>query len=147
MWQFWLIAAGVFFVAEIITVGFLIFWFGIGALIAMLVSFFTDNVIIQATVFVVSSTILLFATKPFVNKFLHNKKFESTNVYSIIGKEGIVVEDINPIEATGQVKVDGELWSANCNGNVTIPKGTTITVLKVNGVKLLVEPTEVHSIN
>ena len=68
MWQFWLIAAGIFFVGEIITVGFLIFWLGIAALITMVVSFFTSNLIIQTAVFVISSAILIFATKPLVNK-------------------------------------------------------------------------------
>ena len=53
MWQVWLIIAGLFFVGEIATVGFLIFWFGIGALIAMIVSFFTSNIIIQTTIFVI----------------------------------------------------------------------------------------------
>ena len=55
MWQIWLIASGIFFICEIITVGFLVFWLGVGALIAMLVSFFTSNIIIQMSVFVVSS--------------------------------------------------------------------------------------------
>ena len=43
MWQFWLIAAGVFFIGEAITVGFLIFWLGVASLITMCVSFFTSN--------------------------------------------------------------------------------------------------------
>lgn len=140
MWQIWLIAAGIFFVAEIITIGFLIFWLGIGALLAMIVSFFTSNIIIQTAVFVISSTILIFATKPLVNKIIKNDKTVSTNVYSIIGKRGIVIEDINLVEGKGQIKVDGEVWSAICNGNVTIPSGTEITVLEIRGVKALVEP-------
>lgn len=140
MWQIWLIAAGIFFVAEIITIGFLIFWLGIGALLAMIVSFFTSNIIIQTAVFVISSTILIFATKPLVNKITKNDKTVSTNVYSIIGKRGIVIEDINLVEGKGQIKVDGEVWSAICNGNVTIPSGTEITVLEIRGVKALVEP-------
>lgn len=140
MWQIWLIAAGIFFVAEIITIGFLIFWLGIGALLAMIVSFFTSNIIIQTAVFVISSTILIFATKPLVNKITKNDKTVSTNVYSIIGKRGIVIEDINLVEGKGQIKVDGEVWSAICNGNITIPSGTEITVLEIRGVKALVEP-------
>jgi len=140
MWQIWLIAAGIFFVAEIITVGFLIFWLGVAALITMIVSFFTSNLIIQMTVFVITSAILLFATRPFVDKFANNKKKVPTNVYSIINQEGLVVEDINLIEGTGQVKIGGELWSAICKGNGTITKGTTIKVVEVQGVKLLVEP-------
>ena len=70
MWQIWLILSGLFLVLEIVTVGFLVFWFAIGAFIAMLVSFFTENAIIQTLVFLISSTALLFITKPFVNKVL-----------------------------------------------------------------------------
>ncbi len=140
MWIIWLIASGIFFVGEIITVGFLIFWLGVGALLAMIVSFFTDNIIIQTTIFVVSSIILIFATKPLANKLTKNDKNVSTNVYSLIGKKGIVTQDINIIEGKGQVKVHGEIWSAICSGNGTIKEGTEVEVKEVRGVKVLVEP-------
>ena len=140
MWLIWLIAAGVFFIAEMITVGFLIFWLGIGALLAMIISFFTSNVIIQTTTFVISSIILILLTKPLVNKFLGNKPDIPTNVYSIIGKKGIVIEDINVTSGTGQVKIKGEVWSALCDENITIPKGTEVNVLEIQGVKVFVEP-------
>ena len=64
MWKIWLVLAGIFLIIEIINMGFLVFWFSIGALIAMIASFFIDNVIIQSTIFLISSTILLFATRP-----------------------------------------------------------------------------------
>ncbi len=95
MWQMWLIIAGVCLIIEIITVGFLVFWLAIGALIAMFVSFFTNNLIIQTSVFVISSAILIFATKPFVKKFVQKKETIPTNVYSSIGKTGIVTQDID----------------------------------------------------
>lgn len=47
MWQFWVVLSGIFFIIEMATVGFLVFWFGIGALIAMVFSFFTSNIAIQ----------------------------------------------------------------------------------------------------
>ena len=112
MWQFWLIAAGIFFVFEMITVGFLVFWLGIAALITMVVSFFTDSIVIQTAVFVISSILLIFLTKPFVKKFMNSKDNLATNAYSIIGKNGIVTKDINSTLGTGQVKIDGETWSA-----------------------------------
>ena len=102
MWQIWLIASGVFFIIEIITVGFLVFWLAIASLLAMVVSFFTSNIIIQFTVFVISSAILILATKPFVEK-LTKKDAVQTNVYSIIGKKGIVIEDIDWNKGTGQI--------------------------------------------
>ena len=68
MWQIWIIIAGVCLIGEILTSGFLIFWLSIGALIAMVVSFFVDSIIVQTAVFVISSAILIFATKPFVKQ-------------------------------------------------------------------------------
>lgn len=100
MWQLWLIIAGICFIIEIMTVGFLIFWFAIGALLAMIVSLFTSNLIIQTSVFVLSSAILIFATKPFVQKFVDKKECVKTNVYSSIGKTGLVIKDIDSIHAT-----------------------------------------------
>ena len=44
-WQIWLIISGVCFIAEIATVGFLVFWFGVAALITCLLSLFISNVI------------------------------------------------------------------------------------------------------
>ncbi len=140
MWYIWLIMAGIFLIAEIITVGFLIFWLSIGSLFAMITSLFTDNLVIQTAVFVISSTILIFVTKPFVKKFATNKNPIKTNVYSIIGKNGIVTQDINPIEAVGQIKISGEVWSAISRDNQIIPKDTKIRVLEIKGVKAIVEP-------
>lgn len=99
MWQIWLIIAGVCLIIEIMTVGFLVFWFAIGALLAMIVSFFTDSLIIQTSVFVISSAILIFATKPFVKKFANNKSSIQTNVYSTVGKTGIVTKNIDSIHS------------------------------------------------
>lgn len=137
MWYVWLIAAGVFFIAEIITVGFLIFWLGIGALLAMTVSFFTDNLVIQTGVFVVSSIILIFLTKPLTKKITKGKTVQ-TNAYSAIGKEGIVVSEIN-FENPGQVKVEGEIWAAKSIDNQLIEKGNKVRIVKIDGVKLIVE--------
>lgn len=94
MWQIWLIISGFFFIMEIVTVGFLVFWFAIGALITAFVSLFTSNIIIQTTVFVITSTLLLFLTKPFVKKFSNSDTIQ-TNAYSIIEKKGIVTKAIN----------------------------------------------------
>mgnify|MGYP002534742717 FL=1 len=139
MWQFWLIAAGIFFIIEIATVGFLVFWFGIGALIAMVVSIFVPNVYIQAIVFIVSSTLLIFFTKPFVNKFVNKEKTIATNAYSIIGRTGIVTKEINDLKGTGQVKIGGETWSAKTLSEETIPENTEIEVVKIDGVKAIVQ--------
>ena len=139
MWQIWLIIAGVCLVIEIMTTGFLVFWLAIGALISMIVSLFTDSILIQTAVFVISSAILIFATKPFVKKFAKTKDVK-TNAFSIIGQNGIVTKEIDSINAKGQVKIDGETWSAVGKDDIDIPKGTEVEVLEIKGVKAVVTP-------
>ena len=144
MWQIWLIASGIFFICEIITVGFLVFWLGVGALIAMLVSFFTSNIIIQMSVFVVSSGLLIFATRPLVNK-ISKKDVVPTNVYSLIGKKAVVTEDIDWVTGKGQIKFEGEVWSANSKEQINIPAGSEVEIVSIEGVKAFVKPLKINS--
>lgn len=139
MWGFWLICSGIFFIIEIFTTGFLIFWLGIAGLCSMIVSFFTANIFIQTIVFVIISIFLILFTRPLINKFLKidKKDILPTNVYRLINKEGIVVEDIEPFSNTGKVKVGGELWSAI--SETKIEKNSHIKIIGVDGVKLKVE--------
>lgn len=142
MWYIWLIIAGMAFIIEIFTVGFLVFWFGIGALISMVVSIFCPgDYILQTSVFLISSTLLIFLTKPLINKFTKKDKDKeySTNVYSIVGKKGIVVQDINPVHGVGQIKVANEVWSAKTPDDSIIPKGSQIEVTEIQGVKAVVK--------
>lgn len=137
MWQIWLIISGIFFVLEIVTVGFLVFWFGVGAIITAIVSIFTDNIIIQTSVFVVSSTLLLFLTKPLVKKLSRTDKVQ-TNAYSVIGKTGIVTKEINSKKGIGQIKVGSEIWTAKSNSSIL--EGTEVIIKEIDGVKAIVEP-------
>ena len=114
------------------------FWFGIGAILAMIVSIFTDNIIIQCAVFIISSTILLFFTRPFVNKFSNTNTIQ-TNAYSIIGKKGIVTQTIDPISGIGQVKVGSEVWSAKSLNDSKIDEGLEVEVVEIDGVKAVVK--------
>ena len=144
MWQIWLIASGIFFICEIITVGFLVFWLGIGALIAMLVSFFTSNIIVQMSVFVISSGLLILLTRPLVNK-ISKKDVVPTNVYSLIGKKAVVTEDIDWVTGKGQIKFEGEIWSAKSKEQVNIPVGSEVEIVSIEGVKAFVKPIKISS--
>ena len=139
MWVFWLIAAGIFFIIEMATIGFLVFWLGIGAILAMVTSFITDSILIQSLVFVITSTLLLIFTRPLVDKFIKVPKEIKTNAYSIIGKKGIVISKINNIEGTGQIKIGGEVWSAKSFENEDIPENTEIEIVEIDGVKAVVK--------
>ena len=144
MWVFWLIAAGIFFIIEMATIGFLVFWLGIGALLAMVTSFLSFCILIQAIVFVVSSTLLLIFTRPLVNKFIKVPKETVTNAYSIIGKKAIVISKINNIEGNGQIKIDGDVWSAKSSTDEEIADKTEVEIVDIDGVKAVVKPVSLN---
>ena len=140
MWQIWLVISLFFFILEIATTGFLIFWFGVGGLVATLCSLVIKNVIVQTLIFIVTSTLLTIFTKPLVDKYVKTTNTTKTNAYSVEGKVGKVTKDIEPIEGRGQVIIDGETWSAKSFDDSFIPKGTEIKVESLNGVKVIVKP-------
>lgn len=122
--------------------GFLIFWLGVAAIITMFASLLTSNIIIQTAVFVISSGLLLFLTKPFVDKYItKDEKSIATNAFSLIGQKGIVTKEMNAsVSSFGQVKVNEEIWTAISEDSNPILKGTEIEVVKIDGVKLVVKP-------
>ena len=138
MWLVWLVIAGVLFVGEILTAGFLLLWFAIAAVVAMLVSFLTTNLFIQILVFVVISILLLIFTRPLLSKYTKSDN-TVTNSNAIIGKIALVTEEISLLNSTGQINVDGEIWSAKpMDPNLTIPKGSKVEIIGIDGVKACV---------
>lgn len=142
MWQIWLIIAGFFLILESITSGFLVFWFAVSAVITMIFSFFIVSKTVQATIFVFLSIILIFATKPLVRKLTKKSTDIKTNAFSIEGKIGKVLIDIDPIDGCGQIKVNGEKWSAKSIDSTFISKDSQVKVVSIDGVKAIVEPIE-----
>ena len=94
---FWLVLLIVCGVVEIATLGLTTIWFAAGALIALVVAVFTDNVIIEAVTFFVISFVMLFFTRPIAQKHLNNKAVR-TNVESMIGKTGTVVKELTTLQ-------------------------------------------------
>lgn len=140
MWKIWLIVSLFSFILEIATTGFLIFWFGVAGLIVTVLSLFISNIIVQFTIFIIISTILIIYTKPLTEKFSKPNQIVKTNAYSVEGKIGKVTKDIEPVEGRGQVIIDGETWSAKSFDDSFIPKGTEVKVESLNGVKVIVKP-------
>ena len=139
MWMLWLILCGVFLVIEIFTISFLFLWPGIGAFITFISSLFIDNFAIQIIIFVITSILLIVFTKPLVKKLIKNKDNTKMNKDSLIGRSGIVIKDIDNTHSVGQVKVNGELWSAfSENSQEIILKDSIVIVKGIDGVKLRV---------
>lgn len=135
----WLVFLVILIVIELITMGLTTIWFAGGALAAALVSIPDTPVVLQVIVFLIVSLMLLFFTRPVAVKYF-NKDRVRTNIEGMIGRQAIVVSEINNVEGIGQVNTGGMEWSARSSShNVVLPVGTVVTVLGVDGVKLIVE--------
>ena len=140
MWLIWLIVAGAMFLLEIMTVGFLVMWFGIAALFTMVISFFfPENILLQTIFFLVSSTLLILFTKPLVKKFIQKDSLQPSNVYTVLGKKALVTSEIDPLKGTGQIKIDSDVWAAKSENDDVIPVGSKVEILKIEGVKVIVK--------
>ncbi len=137
-WLIWLLIAGFFFILEIMTEGFLVFWFGIGAVCALGVSYIPGATTLhQIVTFVVVSTILVLSTRKLSEKI--KPKDVPTNVYTILGKKAIVSQKIDNNRGLGQIKIDGDLWSAKSDNGEPIEEGTSVEILSIDGVKAVVK--------
>ncbi len=133
----WLVIAIVFAVAELMTASLTLIWFSIAAIILIFVSKIVESIIVQTIIFGIISTVLLVvATKKFIKQD-ENYKY-NTNLQAIINEKGFIKEEINP-QKVGIVSLGGEDWSAISIDNETILKGEYVRVLKIEGVKLVVE--------
>lgn len=134
----WLILCGACLVIEIFTVSFLMFFPGVGAFFAFIASLLGATANVQCTIFAVSSVLMIIFIRPLVTKLFKTKDV-AMNSNALIGKNGVVLKDIQGNDKIGQVKVAGEVWSAICEDEEIINKNSKITVLAISGVKLIVK--------
>ncbi len=139
VWTYiWLAVLIVSILVEAGTMGLVSIWFAAGALAAWVLAMLGVGELVQCAVFVAVSALLLIFTRPLVKKYL-TPKIQPTNVDAVIGREGVVIQTIDMLEGTGQVKLRGQIWSAKTDENVNrIPEGTIVEVVRVEGVKLYV---------
>lgn len=136
----WIALTVVFIILEAISVQLTSVWFALGSLAALIVTVCgVDSIPIQIAVFAAVSLASLILTRPLVKKLL-NKKVQPTNADRSIGQKAIVTEEIVNIEGKGTVKLNGTEWTArSAVADDRIEKGTEVRVLKIEGVKLIVE--------
>lgn len=130
----WLLVIIVLSIIEASTAGLVCIWYIASAILTLIVSLFIDNTLIEFGIFVLVGTILLISTRKLLKNKLVSK--EKTNLDRIIGMRGVVTEDIEDL-VIGEVLVDGKKWSAI--SEVPIKKGEKVKIVKIEGVKLVVE--------
>lgn len=136
----WIGFAVLMVACEVFTTQLVSIWFVLGAVCAAITTIFTPSIVIQSAVFLGVSLVALIVTRPIVNKIKSKNGNVSTNSDRLIGRTGVMLEDLTDKDAVVQVKVEGEIWSAK-SANVPILKDAKVKVLSIEGVKLIVEPT------
>lgn len=134
----WLALLIIFAVAEAATVGLTSVWFAIGSLGALVCALAGGNIWLQLGIFIVLSLVCLVALRPLAKKYL-NTRVEPTNADRVIGQEARVTQDIDNIQGTGAVTIGGVTWTARSEHDILIPAGAMVRVLRIEGVKVIVE--------
>jgi membrane protein implicated in regulation of membrane protease activity len=142
-WVLWCILGAILIVAEIFTSGFVLFWFGIGALAAAFAGFIgIDSLVIQFLIFAGVSSALTAASRTiFINYFSREKTGESlrSGVDAMPGKIGTVVSSSKGALNEGAVKVFGSTWTAYpAPGEAPLEAGERVSVERIEGASIYV---------
>lgn len=127
LWLVWAIAAVLCLIAELLTGGFFIMCFAIGAAAAAVVAPFAGfNV--QLAVFAIVSTLSIFFVRPFALRYLHrDDEKRVSNADAILGQSGIVSQVIEA-NGYGRVAIDGDDWKAEAENGEEIELGAKVVV-------------------
>jgi membrane protein implicated in regulation of membrane protease activity len=144
MWVLWFILGAILIVGEIFTTGFVLLWFGIGALVAALAGFIgIDSLVIQFLIFASISISLTAASRTiFINYFSREKTGQSlrSGVDALPGKIGTVVSSSKGALQEGAVKVFGSTWTAYpAPGEPPLEAGERVCVESVEGASIYVK--------
>lgn len=134
----WLVIFAVMIVVEIFTLGMTTIWFGVGAVGAAVAAWLGFDLWVQVLVFAILSIAVMAIFRPIAVRFL-NKDKEKTNVEGVIGKTAVVIRQIDNEKAEGAVNLNGMEWTARSEDGRVISEEERVTVVSVNGVKLIVK--------
>jgi membrane protein implicated in regulation of membrane protease activity len=138
-WLIWLIAAVIFGIGEIFTLGFFLAPFAGGAAVAALVAAAGGGAVGSAAVFLLVSLVLLAALRPLARRHLRQPPQLRTGTAALVGQSATVIERIANSEGVGCVRIDGEVWTARAyDEDQVFEPGTRVQVLEIRGATALV---------
>jgi membrane protein implicated in regulation of membrane protease activity len=138
-WLIWLIAAVVFGVGEIATLGFFLAPFSGGALVAALLTALGAGAAVGWAAFLVVSVVLLLALRPIARSHRNQPPRLRTGTAALVGRSGMVVERIANDEGVGCVRIDGEVWTARSyDDDDIIDVGKKVQIVEIRGATALV---------
>lgn len=134
----WIILLVAFAGIEGVTAGLVSIWFAAGSLAGLVATWLGASLLVQIAVFAIVSVLTMALVRPLAKKWVTPGKLEKTNVDSVLDQEGVVVEAIDNLNAHGQVKIGGIVWTARSATGEPIPLGATVKVARIEGVKAIV---------
>ena len=137
IWWLWFGLAAVFIIGEIFTEAFFLLWFGIGAAISGVLAMLGVGPAWQWAVFVVVSGVLLAVSRRFADRFTR-KQPPGIGADRLIGRKGVVLEDIDNLRNVGKVRIDKEEWRAESEDESLISAGARIEVVRLDGTHAVV---------
>ena len=137
----WLGAVVLFGAVEAATAGLVSIWFAAGAVAGLIAAWLGAGVAAQVVLFAVVSAAALAVTRPLVRRYAAGKAVP-TNLDRVLGDTGRVTETIDNARSAGAVYVDGKTWTARSDDGAVIPQGTTVKILRMEGVTLFVKKIE-----
>ncbi len=141
IWQMWIAIAALFVVGEIFTAGFFLLWFGVGAAVDGELALMGFNPTVQWGSFVIVSTILFAVSRRFAEKFTKEQP-PGIGADRLIGKIGLVLEEIDNLKNTGRVRIGQDEWRADSDTGDVIEMGKRIKVTRLDGTHLVVKVLE-----
>jgi len=137
LWVIWIIAAAIFAVGEIFTLGFFLAPLAGGALVAALAAGVGGGTAVSLVAFLVASTTALVALRPIARSHLHTPALSRTGTAALVGCPATVLERVGVDEGT--VKLSGETWTARpYDEDEVIEPGKRVTVMEIRGATALV---------
>ncbi|MGH2969508.1 MAG: NfeD family protein [Solirubrobacteraceae bacterium] len=138
-WLIWLVAAVIFAVGEIATLGFFLAPFAGGALVAAVISAAGAGDAASWASFIAVSLVLLLALRPLARSHRRMPAQLRTGTAALIGRTAMVTERIANDEGTGSVKLEGESWTARAyDADEVIEAGRRVQVIEIRGATALV---------
>ena len=135
----WTIIGIVGFIVEIFTPGFFAASIGIGAFFGAVTAMFTDVVEYQMIAMAAGTLMSFLAIRPIWTRYLSRTKDVKTNAEALIGRVGVVSEDIDSENNSGRVAIDGDDWQAVSEDNSNIEAGSHVEVVKRDSIILTVK--------
>lgn len=135
MWITWLVIAALLIAGEVLTTGFFLLWFGVGAMVAALAAMIgISSLPAQILIFLLVSILLLIASRTIFEKYLTHRGSLKTGVDRMIGQTGIVVEASRGARLEGAVKMYGSVWTAlPVEGEAPLEEGESVAVERMDG--------------